>query len=422
MGLIAQPFRHPDSGIYYLRRRVPDDLRVDLGKTEIRRSLNTRDPQVAKAAFLTAYAESEQLFRTARNALDGISAPPVGTETRTIDHTPITLSELLKRYVSSLPMSGKPKHVITRHSVDYSRAVNRLIAKIGNPSITAVTPENIHSFAAELINPPTGTGPLAASSAKLLLARISSVLSFAVDSGWLVQNPVSTSRINKRLGTSKPKRSLDDDRGYNWNELITMFSCEQFKRCRHVAGRPGNAVYWIPLLTAYTGLRREEAAQLYVDDIRQTADGHWYFRIIDDKPDKSVKNDSSRRNVPIHSDLVELGLLELLKCTHTGQRLFPQLKKVSDGFAGIVSKAWRPITQQCGVYRPGRHPLHAFRHTFKTIAREVGIPKEVSDWITGHASNNVGDDYGINPLSRMATEMTKFPSIATAAGLLPRKQ
>ncbi len=51
--------------------------------------------------------------------------------------------------------------------------------------------------------------------------------------------------------------------------------------------------------------------------------------------------------------------------------------------------------------------------------RAHGVPKEVNDWITGHASGSVGDAYGINPLSRMAAEMKKLPSIARAAGLLP---
>lgn len=70
MALIAQPFRHPDSGIYYLRRRVPNDLRQALGKSEIRRSLQTRDYRLAKAAFASAYAESEKLFQDARHELN----------------------------------------------------------------------------------------------------------------------------------------------------------------------------------------------------------------------------------------------------------------------------------------------------------------------------------------------------------------
>ncbi|WP_418949295.1 DUF6538 domain-containing protein [Pseudomonas fulva] len=55
--------------MYYLRRRVPDDLRKIIGKTVIRRSLNTRHPRQAKAAFALAYAESERLFSDARQGL-----------------------------------------------------------------------------------------------------------------------------------------------------------------------------------------------------------------------------------------------------------------------------------------------------------------------------------------------------------------
>jgi hypothetical protein len=69
MALIAQSFRHPDPGIYYLRRRVPDNFRQIIGMIEIRRSLHTRQHQQAKAAFAHAYAESERFFNDARQGL-----------------------------------------------------------------------------------------------------------------------------------------------------------------------------------------------------------------------------------------------------------------------------------------------------------------------------------------------------------------
>lgn len=428
MALIAQPFRHPDSGIYYLRRRVPDDLRQIIGKTEIRRSLHTRNHQQAKAAFALAYAESERLFKDARQGLytehykpEAVTRPlptPV-MPARTEGH--IKLSEALVRYVQSISMSGRSEYVSRRHAVDYSRAVNRYITDMGDKPIAAIQASDIHVFAANLIQPAdANVKPLATSSTRLLLARLSSVLAFSVDSGLIETNPVTASRIHKRLGSGKPKRRLDDNRGYSWSELVTLFSHAEFQQLRTAEGRPGNAVFWIPLIAAYTGGRREELAQLYVEDIHQHEGGSWFIRIIDDRPDKSVKTDSSRRQIPVHPDLIDLGLLTLLQGHKPGTRLFPQLVKVSDGFAGIVSKSWRPITQKCGVYQPGRNPLHAFRHSFKTLAREHGIPKEVSDWITGHASGHIGDSYGINPLSRMATEIQKLPSIAKAAGLLPR--
>lgn len=427
MALIAQPFRHPDSGIYYLRRRVPDDLRHIIGKTEIRRSLNTRNHQQAKAAFAVAYAESERLFNDARQGLylehhkpEGI-ATALPTSLMPAQKEPcVMLSAALARYVQSISMSGRSEYVSRRHAVDYSRAANRFITDMGDMPIAAIQPSHIHAFAANLIQPENANvKPLATSSTRLLLARLSSVMAFSVDSGLIEANPVTASRIHKRLGSGKPKRRLDDNRGYTWGELVTLFSSAEFQRLRTVEGRPGNAVFWIPLIAAYTGGRREELAQLYVEDIHQHEGDSWFIRVIDDRPDKSVKTDSSRREIPVHPDLLALGLLSLVQGREPGTRVFPQLVKVSDGFAGIVSKSWRPITQRCGVYQPGRNPLHAFRHSFKTLAREHGIPKEVSDWITGHASGHIGDSYGINPLSRMASEIQKLPSLAKAAGLLP---
>ncbi|UVL79341.1 site-specific integrase [Pseudomonas putida] len=429
MALIAQPFRHPDSGIYYLRRRVPDDLRHIIGKTEIRRSLNTRHYLQAKAAFALAYAESERLFSDARQGLyvehnepDTIAKPLPTPLLPALKESSIKLSEALVRYVQSISMSGRSDYVSRRHAVDYSRAVNRYITDMGDKPIASILPSDIHAFAANLIQPADdNVKPLATSSTRLLLARLSSVMAFTVDSGLLETNPVTASRIHKRLGSGKPKRRLDDNRGYSWNELVTLFSHPEFQQLRTAEGRPGNAVFWIPLIAAYTGGRREELAQLYVEDIHQHEGGPWFIRIIDDRPDKSVKTDSSRREIPVHPDLIALGLLALVQGRTPGTRIFPHLVKVSDGFAGIVSKSWRPITQRCGVYQPGRNPLHAFRHSFKTLAREHGIPKEVSDWITGHASGHVGDGYGINPLSRMALEIQKLPSLAKAAGLLPKE-
>lgn len=377
MALIAQPFRHPDSGIYYLRRRVPDDLRHIIGKTEIRRSLNTRNHQQAKAAFAVAYAESERLFNDARQGLyiehhnpKVLAKPLPASFLPARIEASIKLSEALARYVQSISMSGRSEYVSRRHAIDYSRAVNRFITDMGDKPIAAIQPSDIHAFAANLIQPKNANvKPLATSSTRLLLARLSSVMAFSVDSGLIEANPVTASRIHKRLGSGKPKRRLDDNRGYSWSELVTLFSHAEFQRLRTAEGRPGNAVFWIPLIAAYTGGRREELAQLYVEDIHQHKGGSWFIRIIDDRPDKSVKTDSSRREIPVHDDLIGLGLLTLMQGRTPGSRVFPQLIKVSDGFAGIVSKAWRPITQRCGVYRPGRNPLHAFRHSFKTLAR-----------------------------------------------------
>lgn len=424
MALLAQPFRHPDSGIYYLRRRVPDALRQILGKTELRWSLGTRDHLQAKAAFVDAFAESERLFAKAR--LDGevsrskgyaICGANESPKTDQFGRAHLTISQLFAQYVHALSASGKQAHVAHRHEADYGRAVKRFMSVVGDIGVQAITGQDIHSFASQLIQPSDpATRPLAISSARLVIARLSSVLGFAVDIGQIDSNPASTSRVNKRLRTNN-QRHFDNNKGYSWSELVTLFGHAEYKAFRTASGRPGYAVFWVPIIAFYTGMRREEIAQLYVSDLVKDSSGSWFIRVDDDKPDKSVKTTQSRRDVPVHDDLIRLGILALMNGRRSDERLFPELVKNADGYAGIVSKAWRSFSQRVGVYKSGRNPLHAFRHTFKSMAREHGIPREVSDWITGHAPETVGDCYGHRPRLRMTKEIKKLPSLVDAAGL-----
>lgn len=56
---MARPWKHPKTGIYWFRKRVPDELRARLGKTEEKQSLGTRDPAEAKIRQLEVLAAVE---------------------------------------------------------------------------------------------------------------------------------------------------------------------------------------------------------------------------------------------------------------------------------------------------------------------------------------------------------------------------
>jgi len=51
------PWKHPKTGVYWLRRRVPDHLQTLVGRTEIRNSLGTKDPSEAKRKFAVALSD-----------------------------------------------------------------------------------------------------------------------------------------------------------------------------------------------------------------------------------------------------------------------------------------------------------------------------------------------------------------------------
>ena len=65
--LMSTPYKHPKTNIYYLRRAVPIELRELIGKTEIKKSLGTKDPTLAKSLFARELAKSDALFANARN-------------------------------------------------------------------------------------------------------------------------------------------------------------------------------------------------------------------------------------------------------------------------------------------------------------------------------------------------------------------
>jgi Domain of unknown function (DUF6538) len=60
---MARPWKHPKTGLYWLRKRVPDALRGKLGRREIRRSLGTRDPAEAKLRQAEALAALERQWQ-----------------------------------------------------------------------------------------------------------------------------------------------------------------------------------------------------------------------------------------------------------------------------------------------------------------------------------------------------------------------
>jgi hypothetical protein len=63
---MARPQKHPQSGVYWLRKRVPDDLRQLVGKREEKRSLGTRNPEEAKRRHGEVLSEIEAQWANLR--------------------------------------------------------------------------------------------------------------------------------------------------------------------------------------------------------------------------------------------------------------------------------------------------------------------------------------------------------------------
>lgn len=56
---MSRPHKHPKTGVYWIRKRVPTDLVPVVGKAEVTRSLGTKDAAEAKRRHRDALAEIE---------------------------------------------------------------------------------------------------------------------------------------------------------------------------------------------------------------------------------------------------------------------------------------------------------------------------------------------------------------------------
>lgn len=70
---MARPVKHAKTGIFQLRVRVPEALKSIIGKTEIKESLGTRDPMVAKSLHAKRMVEIAEQFAGLRQGVRKIS-------------------------------------------------------------------------------------------------------------------------------------------------------------------------------------------------------------------------------------------------------------------------------------------------------------------------------------------------------------
>lgn len=185
--------------------------------------------------------------------------------------------------------------------------------------------------------------------------------------------------------------------------------------------------YWIPILGLYTGARANELAQLLVSDVVTMGDIPCiYITDLDDIDDdepiatpdaskthrKSVKNAASRRLVPIHPKVVELGFLRFVEAQKDKKefRLFPELPyDKNNGYARYVSRDFAETTKSLGIWVKRKKVFHSFRSTLNGRLLRLGMSQELRDFMLGHTNESMNvQKYGRQIEDRPIGEMYKW--------------
>jgi integrase len=232
------------------------------------------------------------------------------------------------------------------------------------------------------------------------------------------------------IGVSKTKRDRSQRPPTSLDDLQKLFALPIFTGCQRHRGGTGQAVlrarftsgpaiihdafYWVPLLIYYTGARREEICKLRPDDFREL-DGIAFIQ-IDETETGRVKNHGSVRAIPLHRELIRLGLLEFVEaCRHCGQDvLFPELRPTNEvqKFGDVFYKrAWVNIRAKGGLSPAA--DIHGTRHRFSTALKDEKVESEFRGDLLGHVGKTITEERyseaaGLRPLKEM---VDRLPSL-----------
>ncbi|MBG6078690.1 site-specific integrase [Rubrivivax gelatinosus] len=266
-------------------------------------------------------------------------------------------------------------------------------------------------------------GELAQNSIVNRVSRFRTLMQQAVAAEWIDRNPFADLRM-QRVKTDRDEWSPDELRHLFDDPLFNEYQIPSAAR----AGR--DSAYWLPLLGLYTGARISELAQLRIDDLEHTPAAGWVLHIREDEEEGlRTKNAPSVRSVPVHPELLRLGLVDYRTAIEQAgaTRLWPGANLTTkNGAGGEVSK-WFGAYKKAKGFGKDR-VFHCFRNTLETRLRALGVPQSHIDRIAGHAGNNgTGDDYSrlkpadVRPsLERLSFPTLNLPRVFTAPAWTPR--
>lgn len=410
---------------YHFRRIVPPALRAALNRREIWVSLKTGYQNEARKRASLLHARTTELFsqthlvlsepdalsrleglRVALRDLQSVNLPSSAQETgsmpvsapmpkpRTVKKTdkaaPLMLSGALIRFVLDSPHASADTKKATQ------RAVDLFLQAFGDAPVSIIGGEKAGAFRDLLFSLPASLGKRKSSLTLEEEAQRAREEGLPTLSGKSVKNHIMRlsalwNQLHQReLVTRNPWTGWNFENGQkivrrSWTtkELALLASASW-----HSTSVPEQTFRLVTLIAAYSGMRLGEICTLRKEDV-QTVDGIPCFLI---RPHSETgwapKTEAGTRIVPVHSKLIEAGVLALKDTTDTPY-LIPGLETSKQGVRGAaLGRAFSLLKTRIGL--PAEITFHSFRHTVSTQLRNAhtDIREVWIDRLLGHEATH----------------------------------
>jgi len=246
---------------------------------------------------------------------------------------------------------------------DMTRMINLFVGVNGNLPIHEVAP--IHRIAfRDAVAAILGTK---AQTKNKLMRQLGALGNYAVDNDVVTANPLRcrpfevTDEITVEPFTDEQLTKVFT--GPGWSKLSPTYR---------------SFIPWAFVISAYTGARLGEIAQLRREDVFEH-EGYWVIRFTFDDEAGLQSKTRQTRLVPVAEGLIRYGFIKFVERIEDGQ-LWPFISPDTKGqWSGKVSSKVNAPIRAAGFATEYRH--HSLRHGVKTRLRGK-VSDSVNDWIT----------------------------------------
>lgn len=333
-------------------------------------------PVIAAAEQSRPVIDREALLREMNlaNALSGIA--PITS------HSSRLLSVMRDHHIKVNAAKWRP-----RTAADYRACFQLFIDTVGDMPVQTVSRRTVADFKLAM------TDNMSPRTLDKKLVAIKGLIDYAKSTGdYVGENPFSGQLVMKKRDLRKRPKYKE----FSSDDLKKVFGKDYLP---YKTSKPH--FYWVPLIGLFTGARINEICQLRCNDI-QDFQGTWILSMLAEHDDQEAKTEASLRVVPIHPQLLQLGLLEYSQMVArvTGDKesmLFPFLVKDKTGYAKSSSRQWGIYLGRLGLNDPMK-VFHSLRPTANNRLKQAGVDEEKRCQLVGHVHDTVNSEIYSSPL------------------------
>lgn len=204
------------------------------------------------------------------------------------------------------------------------------------------------------------------------MIRVIQFFNYCFDSGYIGKS--ITAKMNVKIDIDPSERAVLP---YEASEARKIF--EIVTSIKQSGKSPSSRIeaselYYVTMIAAYSGMRIKEITQLHKEDI--VLKDRIYCFNINTNDGKTTKTKNSIRFVPIHSKLIDIGLLEYVNSKKSGN-----IFKVSNK---DFSEIFRSQIQRKFIDKDSKKTFYSFRHYFIDYLVQREVEANLIAQIVGH--------------------------------------